>query len=1014
MARARIAALAAMLVVLLLGGVAGPPGAAAARRRARRRGRVAALDRAARRRGRDRRRVRVGRVRRADERVGDGDGPRRARGRLRHELGRHGDEEGVGWTTSAGSSSPGGTCCSRTRSGIYAASADVDVLGRLRGDRRARSSLRPTGGTPIDAVGWGDATNAFVEGTAVAAPAAGASIERRPGGSGGNVGRHERQRRGLRRQRGAGRPEPRVRAGARPVAHADARPVADATPTAAPLPTPSLDAVADAVADADRRPPTPTPTPDADPDADRPPSPDADRPSPDARLRPRRRPDAADPDARADAPRRPTPTPSADVPTPTPPTVAPSPSPSPDPVVRSRPRAPWPTGSTATIEGTLTTALGALESARSGFVQDATAGIALYLDAAFDVAAPGRARRSGRRAPSTRRFGQRTLRVAAADVAVTGSGALPAPLGAQTGAAAEPLEGLRLELVGTVTEAPSRAQRRARASRSTTASGPVRVIAGPAALGQLASGARRRRGRARPARPARQHGHRHRRATASTPRSPASSRSCRRRRRRPRPRPAPTPSPSPTVGPTPTVAPRRHRSPTPSPTPAPRPRPTPVGLAHARRRRSPSRPPGSVPIGTTVFVRGVVVAEAGRLGTPPLLAIADATGGIPVRLPDGVAPPARGTLLEVRGALADPYGQVELRPRRAAASPSSARRTPPSAIALSAGAVGEPTEGRLARVSGTIDGSASKSTSDDLTFSITGSDGATLRILADASAGLDAGLLRKGAAGQPHRHRRAAGVAQGRARRLPAVAPGSCRRRGHHPARADALGDAPRRPDAEAERRRLEASAHVRARRARARRPAGHRRGHAHGRARACSTPAAGGRSSRTAPPRSRSTSPRRTPRCGSGRGSGSRARSARPGARRACGRTRRGSWARASPAVHGLKSAPTAAVEWRLVRVAGTIVDVHSSGDRWTAELQIHGGRVPIAGLAGSGIASTDLAVGRAATVTGIVKRPYPTATDRRFAIVPRRRAGHRARQGRAGGRRVELARSRRHGWRR
>ena len=41
-----------------------------------------------------------------------------------------------------------------------------------------------------------------------------------------------------------------------------------------------------------------------------------------------------------------------------------------------------------------------------------------------------------------------------------------------------------------------------------------------------------------------------------------------------------------------------------------------------------------------------------------------------------------------------------------------------------------------------------------------------------------------------------------------------------------------------------------------------------------------------------------------------------------------------------------------------------------------------------GSGIASTDLAVGRAATVIGIVKRPYPTATDRRFAIVPRQRA--------------------------
>ena len=93
-------------------------------------------------------------------------------------------------------------------------------------------------------------------------------------------------------------------------------------------------------------------------------------------------------------------------------------------------------------------------------------------------------------------------------------------------------------------------------------------------------------------------------------------------------------------------------------------------------------------------------------------------------------------------------------------------------------------------------------------------------------------------------------------------------------------------------------------------------------------------------------------------------------------------------PVVHALRSAPTAAVEWRLVRVSGTIVEVHRSGDRWTADLQMRGARVPISGVTGSGIASTDLAEGRAATVTGIVKRPYPTATDRRFALVPRQRS--------------------------
>ena len=39
-------------------------------------------------------------------------------------------------------------------------------------------------------------------------------------------------------------------------------------------------------------------------------------------------------------------------------------------------------GAEATISGVLTTDLGALESGRGGFVQDATGGIAIYLDSA--------------------------------------------------------------------------------------------------------------------------------------------------------------------------------------------------------------------------------------------------------------------------------------------------------------------------------------------------------------------------------------------------------------------------------------------------------------------------------------------------------------------------------------------------------------------------------------------------------------------------------------------------------
>ena len=47
-------------------------------------------------------------------------------------------------------------------------------------------AMRVVGGSVVDAIGWGDATNAFVEGTAAPAPAASSSLERLPGGSFGN------------------------------------------------------------------------------------------------------------------------------------------------------------------------------------------------------------------------------------------------------------------------------------------------------------------------------------------------------------------------------------------------------------------------------------------------------------------------------------------------------------------------------------------------------------------------------------------------------------------------------------------------------------------------------------------------------------------------------------------------------------------------------------------------------------------------------------------------------------
>src|SRR5918994_185471 len=98
---------------------------------------------------------------------------------------------------------------------------------------------------------------------------------------------------------------------------------------------------------------------------------------------------------------------------------------------------------------------------------------------------------------------------------------------------------------------------------------------------------------------------------------------------------------------------RRAGRPTPSPSVTATPGPSAPVMTVAEARL--------VPVGRSAIVRGVVTAEAGRLGTPPLFAIGDATGGLPVKIADGQAAPARGTLVELHGTIADPYGQTELR-----------------------------------------------------------------------------------------------------------------------------------------------------------------------------------------------------------------------------------------------------------------------------------------------------------------------------------------------------------------
>ena len=86
------------------------------------------------------------------------------------------------------------------------------------------------------------------------------------------------------------------------------------------------------------------------------------------------------------------------------------------------------------------------------------------------------------------------------------------------------------------------------------------------------------------------------------------------------------------------------------------------------------------------------------------------------------------------------------------------------------------------------------------------------------------------------------------------------------------------------------------------------------------------------------------------------------------------------------LHRAPVASDEWRLVRVTVRITNVSRSGDTWRAEASMGaGGSLPISGIAASRLPSTALVEGRGATITGIVKRAYPTASDQRFSVVPR-----------------------------
>ena len=427
---------------------------------------------------------------------------------------------------------------------------------------------------------------------------------------------------------------------------------------------------------------------------------------------------------------------------------------------------------------------------------------------------------------------------------------------------------------------------------------------------------------------------------------------------------------SPTVTPGPSASQTPSASPTPTPTPTPAPTTASIPIVDVRAQ----------PIGASVRVRGVVTAEAGRLGTAALLAIADESAGIVVRLATGAIGPERGTTIEVEGRLAAPYGQLEIRPPIDGILAEGAG-TLPDPLPIMSSQLGEAVEGGLVAVDVLIDKAPHRESNGSVTLDAAdATTGGRLAIRADASSGIATSDL--------PRHARAhlVGIVGQRATR-------SGRLDGYRiwlRDRADIVltetpGASPT-PSGSPSPTGASAAPTV---------PIGQALLSPGDRVRVVGTVTAAGRlldgsgrvvviQDATAAVAVRLSTGTATPRVGArlrvdgtvGRAYGAPRIAANEAVVVGTGST-------VLPLA--LHTAPGAAHEWRLVRVEGEVVDVHKLGDRWRAEIAVGSNRLLVSGLPDSGLAVTALVEGRRATVIGIVRRPYPTATDRRFAIVPR-----------------------------
>ncbi|MGH2429315.1 MAG: lamin tail domain-containing protein, partial [Candidatus Limnocylindria bacterium] len=91
------------------------------------------------------------------------------------------------WDAGAPQIPPGGHVLVANEAGVFASIADATYAAGMAATGGSVALRIQGAATAIDAVGWGTAASSWMEGTAAAAPAAGSSIERLPGGAHGST-----------------------------------------------------------------------------------------------------------------------------------------------------------------------------------------------------------------------------------------------------------------------------------------------------------------------------------------------------------------------------------------------------------------------------------------------------------------------------------------------------------------------------------------------------------------------------------------------------------------------------------------------------------------------------------------------------------------------------------------------------------------------------------------------------------------------------------------------------------